>query len=170
MTDIEDIIKGTTLRESTVPLCLAGALQGEYEALEQQLADPAAQFGDSLAGSSRTAIASRMEELRAEMAEHLVEFRLRALPHEEWSSLLAAHPGGDGQAFDPATFGPAAVAACAVNPAMTVDQYGRLAKKLSFGQQEALLDAVWQLNNQVARAVPFSLLASATVAGRGGES
>nr|BFD90715.1 hypothetical protein KitaXyl93_20750 [Kitasatospora sp. Xyl93] len=167
--DIEDVIKGSSLRETTVPLCLAGQLQGEYEALERQLTDPAALVGDSLAGSPRTAVASRMEELRAEMAEHLVEFRFRALPHEAWSDLLAAHPGGEGRAFDPATFGPAAVAACAVEPAMTVEQYQRLAEKLSFGQQEALLDAVWELNTQVVRAVPFSLLASATVAGLGGE-
>ncbi|MFD0405022.1 hypothetical protein [Kitasatospora sp. NPDC127116] len=169
MPDIEDIIKGTTLRETTVPLCLAGELQGEYEALERQLTDAATLVGESLAGSPRVPIAERMEDLRAEMAEHLVEFRFRALGHQAWSDLRAAHPGGDGQVFNPDTFGPAAVAACAVEPAMTVEQYKRLAEKLTYGQQEALFGAVWELNTTVATAVPFSLLASATVAGLGGE-
>ncbi|MFF2954336.1 hypothetical protein ACFVVU_23700 [Kitasatospora sp. NPDC057965] len=167
--DIESIITGATLRETSVPLCLAGHLQGEYEDLERQLTSVAMFAGDSLAGSPKTSIATRMEELRAEMAEHLTEFQFRALVPQAWSDLLAAHPGGEGRLFDPATFGPAAVAACAIGPTMTVEQYQRLAEKLTAGQQEALFDAVWNLNTSVVQAVPFSLLASATVAGRGGE-
>ncbi|MGW6913707.1 hypothetical protein ACWGB8_07795 [Kitasatospora sp. NPDC054939] len=170
MPDIEEIIKGATLRETTVPLCLAGQLQGEYEALERQLADVASLVGDSLAGSPRVQIAARMEELRAEMAEHQVEFRLRAIGAERWSDLVAAHPGEAGALFDPRTLAPAAVAACAVEPTMTVQQYRRLAEKLTAGQQNALLDAVWALNTEASQRVPFSLLASATVAARGGES
>ncbi|MFI9331884.1 hypothetical protein ACIGZJ_30635, partial [Kitasatospora sp. NPDC052868] len=168
--DIEAVITGATARETTVPLCLAGALQGEYEALERQLTDSASLVGESLAGSPRVQVASRMEELRAEMAGHLVSFRLRAMEPEAWSDLLAAHPGANGKLFDPATFGPAAVAACALDPAMTVEQYQRLEKRLSHGQREVLLDAVWNLNTAAAQSVPFSLLASATAAGRTGES
>ncbi|MFJ2863679.1 hypothetical protein [Kitasatospora sp. NPDC087314] len=167
--DIEDIIAGATLREARVPLCLAGDLLGDYEALERQLSDAAALVGQSLAGGPRVDIAARMEELRAEMAEHTVEFRLRALGDEAWSDLIAAHPGTGVQAFDPKTFGPAAVAACAVEPAMTVDQYQRLAKRLNHGQQEALLNTVWDLNTKAAQQVPFSLLASATAASPTGE-
>ncbi|MFD5081857.1 hypothetical protein ACFWOG_04345 [Kitasatospora sp. NPDC058406] len=162
--DIESIIANATLRETTVPLCMAGHLQGEYEDLERQLTAAATFVGDSLAGSPTTTIAVRMEELRAEMAEHLVEYRFRALVPQAWSDLLAAHPGDAGRLFDPDTFGPAAVAACAVAPVMTVEQYQRLDKKLTAGQQEALFDAVWKLNTSVVQAVPFSLLASATAA------
>jgi hypothetical protein len=165
--DIESVIKGASLAETTVPLCLAGHLQGEYEALERQLADAAAFVGDSLAGGGRVEAAQRMEELRAEMTEHLVSFRLRALPSTDWSDLLAAHPGRHAEElFNPVTLAPAAVAACAVEPAMTVEQYGRLAARLTHGQQEALVDAVWTLNTRAAQRVPFSLLASATAASR----
>jgi len=168
---IEDIIGGATLRETTVSLCLAGHLQGEYEALERQLTDAASMVGQSLAGSPRVPIAERMEAIRSEMAEHLVEFRFRALDPEAWSDLLAAHPGETaGQVFNPTTMFPAAVAACAVEPTMTVEQYGRLAKKLTHGQQEALIGAVWDLNTRVINSIPFSLLASATVAGHTGEN
>jgi hypothetical protein len=168
--DIEAIIAGATAREITVPLVLAGALQGEYEALERQLSDAAALVGQSLAGSPRTRIAERMEALREEMAAHLVEFRFRALSPQAWSDLLAAHPADKPEMlFDPDTLFPAAIAACAVEPAMTVDQYRRLAEKLSAGQQGVLQQALWDLNTAAVQAVPFSLLASATAAGRTGE-
>lgn len=169
--DIEAIIAGATAREITVPLCLAGALQGEYEALERQLSDAASLVGQSLAGSPRTQIAERIEELREEMAQHRVEFRFRALSPKAWSDLLAAHPSDKPEMlFDPTTLFPAAIAACAVEPTMTVEQYQRLSEKLSAGQQGVLQQSLWDLNTTAQQAVPFSLLASATVAGRGGES
>jgi hypothetical protein len=168
--DIEAIIAGATAREVTVPLCLAGALQGEYEALERQLTDAAALVGQSLAGSPRVDIAARMEELRKEMAAPRVEFRFRALSPQAWSDLLAAHPSTvPDMAFDPDTLFPAAVAACAVEPAMTEDQYRRLSEKLSAGQQGVLQQALWDLNTTAVQQVPFSLLASATAASRTGE-
>ncbi|MFG3228109.1 hypothetical protein ACGF07_25455 [Kitasatospora sp. NPDC048194] len=168
--DIEAIIAGATAREITVPLCLAGALQGEYEALERQLTDAAALVGQSLAGNPRTRIAERMEALREEMAQHLVEFRFRALSPQAWSDLLAAHPASKpDMLFDPTTLFPAVIAACSVDPVMTVDQYKRLAEKLSAGQQSVLEQALWDLNNAAQQAVPFSLLASATAASRTGE-
>lgn len=162
--DIEALIAGATLRETTVPLCLAGHLLAEYEELERKLSDAAAMMSDSLAGSPRVRVARRMEELRTEMAAHQVDFRLRALDPEAWSDLRAAHPGTEGQLFDPDTFAPAAIAACAISPVMTPEQYGRLAKKLTEGQQNSLFNAVWDINNRAVSTVPFSLLASATVA------
>ncbi|MEV7358208.1 hypothetical protein [Kitasatospora sp. NPDC091276] len=168
--DIEAIIEGATAREVTVPLCLAGALQGEYEALERQLMDAAATVGQSLAGSPRTQVAERMEALREEMTRHLVEFRFRALDPHAWSDILAAHPASTpDMLFDPGTLFPAVIAACSVDPVMTVEQYKRLATKMSAGQQNVLEQALWDLNNTAQQAVPFSLLASATAASRTGE-
>jgi hypothetical protein len=161
--DIEAVINDATLAETSVPLCLAGHLQGRYEDLQRQLSEAAATVGQSLAGTSTAAIAGEIEAVRAEMAQHLVKFHFRALDPKAWSDLIAAHPArNDQELFNPETAAPAAVAACAVSPAMTVEQYERLAKKLTHGQQEALLSAVWKLNVQVVQAVPFSLLASAT--------
>lgn len=168
--DIEAIISNARRREATVSLCLAGDLVGEYEALERQLTDPAALVGDSLAGSPRVAIAHRMEELREEMAAHLVNFRFRGLAPLAWSDLLAAHPGGPGETFDLATLGPAAVAACCIDPVMTTEQFERLAEGLTAGQQRELMDAVWNINTAAVQQVPFSLVASATVAGHTAES
>ena len=168
---IEDIIAGATLRETTVPLCMAGHLQGEFEDLERQLAEAAATVGQSLVGVDRTAIVERMGQVRAEMAEHLVEYRFRALTPRAWSDLQAEHPAPSAaDLFDPATFGPAAIAACAVEPEMTVDQYHRLAERMTDAQQEALLSAVWRLNTTAVQRVPFSLLGSGIGASLTGES
>lgn len=105
------------------------------------------------------------------MARHLVKFQFRAVDPTAWSDLLAAHPGRHAEElFNPDTLAPAVVSACAVSPTMTVEQYGRLAKKLTHAQQEELVNAVWNLNTQAAKTVPFSLLASATAASRTGES
>ncbi|PJN24064.1 hypothetical protein [Kitasatospora sp. CB02891] len=168
--DAEAVIGMATRRETSVPLCLAGHLQGEYEVLERQLADAAATVGQSLAGTNRADIAQRMEAVREEMAEHLVVFRLRALAPATWSDLVAAHPGRtSAHAFDEVTLGPAAIAACLVDPVMSVEQYGRLAERLTSGQQDALLNATWSLNTEAAQRVPFSLLASATAGSLTGE-
>jgi hypothetical protein len=165
--DIEAIIGGATLREAVVTLCLAGHLQGEYEDLERQLRDASSMVGQSLAGSPRLPIAERIEELRAEMAAHQVGFRLRALTPKAWSDLLAAHPSNDpGELFDGTTFFPAVVAACAVAPAMSVEQYQRLSERITHAQNEELLTAAWEINTKAVASVPFSLAASATVAGR----
>ncbi|RPE27279.1 hypothetical protein [Kitasatospora cineracea] len=169
--DPEAVIAMATLRETTVPLCLAGHLQGQYEDLERQLADAAATVGQSLAGSDRTVIAQQMEDLRAQMTDHLVVFRLRALGDTGWSDLLAEHPGRHGgEAFNPETLGPAAVAACLVEPVMTVEQYGRLAKGLTYAQQESLVDAAWRLNTAAVQRIPFSLLGSTTSGSLTGEN
>ena len=169
--DAEAVIALATLRETTVPLCLAGHLQGEYESLERQLAEAAATVGQSLVGTDRAGIAQQMEALREQMAQHLVEFRLRALSPRAWSDLVAEHPArSQAEALNLATFGPAATAACLVEPAMTLEQFERLSESLTFAQQDALMAAVWELNTTAAQRVPFSLLASATALGRTGES
>jgi hypothetical protein len=111
-----------------------------------------------------------MEELRAEMAEAMVEFRFRALSPKAWSDLLAEHPGRrPEELFNPETLEPAAIAACSLSPVMTVEEYGELAEMLTHGQQEALANAVWVLNTEATTRVPFSLLASATAASHTGE-
>ncbi|OKI22202.1 hypothetical protein [Streptomyces sp. CB03911] len=168
--DIETLIAGATLREVTVPLCLAGHLLAEYQELERKLSDAAAMMSDSLAGSPRVPIARRMEELRQEMAAQTVDLRFRAVTPKAWSDLIAEHPGGPDQLFNPDTLPAAVVAACAVEPTMTVEQFGRLADKLTHGQQELIINALWDINTRAVSSVPFSLLASATAASPTGES
>ena len=74
-------------------------------------------------------IARQLVELEDEIDGYWVEFKVRALPRKGWADLLAAHPPTKEQArlhsdlsFNPETFPAAAIAACLVEPEMTLEQ------------------------------------------------
>lgn len=166
---VKELVAAARLRETSVPICLAGDLQGEMEDLERQLADVAAVAAStaSLADEDpRAAIVERMAALREEMGELTVQVRLRAVPAKAWSDLVAAHPPQPGTSglFDPATFAPAAIVACCVDPVMSAQEYAELAEHLTVAQEDALFEGVWRINTTGAAAVPFSLSASAILA------
>lgn len=169
MADIADILKRARPRESTVTVCLAGDLAAEVERLEALLARTRqdAWKAESLASADPgTETAQRIADLQSQMADSEVTFTLRALGHRAWSDLMAAHPSeATDQAFDPVSFTPALIAACCVDPEMTVDQVGELFDVLSTGQVKGLIDAAFEVNSEPT-AVPFSLAASAILASR----
>lgn len=90
--NIKAMLKAAKLPEDSVPVCLRGDLQAEFEQAERELAEAERQPKDSLAGNGSRAIAERIEALRQEMREHTVEFRFRALPRHEWKALRDRHP------------------------------------------------------------------------------
>ncbi|MEV0382423.1 hypothetical protein [Nonomuraea sp. NPDC050643] len=165
MTSIDDLLGRIRLPERTWNLCTRADLQGEWEQAEQQLARAEVQSRDSLAGNSSEVrqIASHIQDLEAEMAEHTVPLKLRAVTHKAWSDLLAKHPPREGNADDGAfnslTFGVGLLASCAVDPAMSEDQAGKLVDSLSHGQWNDLFTTLWGLNRTGAD-VPKSRKAS----------
>jgi hypothetical protein len=171
MADITDILKRAKARETTVTVCLAGDLAAEAERLEAELAAATQEAwgAPSLAAATpgpSQAIAKRIEAVRKKMAASEVVITLRALGYRAWSDLVAAHPSPkDDQAFDPETFSPALVAACAVDPAMTPEQASQLFEVLNQGQVKAVIDAAFEVNSEPT-AVPFSVAASAILASR----
>ena len=89
---IKEMLKAAKLPESTVPICLRGDLQAQFEQAERDLAEAQRRPVDSLAGTGTRAIAERIEALREQMQEHTVDFRLRALHRHAWKALRDKHP------------------------------------------------------------------------------
>lgn len=89
---IKEMLKAAKLPETTVPLCLRGDLQADFEQAERDLAEAQRRPADSLAGTGTRAIAERIEDLREQMQEHTVDFRFRALSRHAWKALRDEHP------------------------------------------------------------------------------
>lgn len=162
MPDITEILKRARPRERSVTLCLAGDEAAEVERLERQLAELSDTWQpDSLGGKNPgDALAKRIKAARDRMRKSEAEFRFRALGEKVWSDLLAAHPGGKGQSFDPDTFPKALISAAAVEPAMTPEQVAELFEVLNEGQRQELWAAAFEVNTE-STSIPFSVSASA---------
>lgn len=161
MPDITEILKRARPRERSVTLCLAGDEAAEVERLERQLAELSDTWQpDSLGAKDPSeALAKRIKAARDRMRKSEAEFRFRALGEKTWSDLLAAHPGGKGQSFDPDTFPKALISAAAIEPAMTPDQVTELFEVLNEGQRQDLWQAAFEVNTE-ATSIPFSVSAS----------
>lgn len=171
--DITEALAGAKLPEKTVPICLRGDLQAEFERLEAQLVEAQRDRSDSLsAGGRARELAERIEALRQEMTASTVTFVLRALPRHSrdadtptWTKLVAAHPPRDDNQLDRSmgvneeTFAPTLVRACTVDPALSVEQWARLDEALTEFQFQKLFNTAWSLNARDVD-VPFSHAAS----------
>lgn len=166
--NIDDVLAQASLPTATVPLCLAGGLVGEFEALEHDLRN-ASTKAESLGGPApATAIARQMEDLRETMKAAEVAFKLTALPPPRWKKeIMAVQPPDPTNDEERAAFDDLwhawicfMVSMIVTEPAMTPEQADELCQKLSSSQWTLLTNSVWELNAQ-RRNVPFSALASA---------
>jgi hypothetical protein len=175
---IKEKLAAAKLPEKTVPICLRGDLQAEFEELERQLAEAEKRHTDSLAGNGSRAIAEQIEALREQMIEHTVEFRLRARPRREFKAIVDAHPprrAEDGGVDDrdkwmgvnADTFLDALVRVSVVEPELDEDDWATLDAALTDRQFDQLYDAAWGLNRREVD-VPFSRAAS-KILGSGSE-
>lgn len=166
MADIAEILKQAKRREKSVYLCLAGEDIAELDRLERKLAEMGKAWqADSLAASDpREKLAKQVGALRKKIRAAEAEFRLRALGDREWSDLIAAHPSPDAdKMWDPETFGPALISACAVDPAMTPDQVRELFEVCNGAQRDDLWRGAYEVNTE-ATSIPFSLADSGILA------
>lgn len=165
---IDDIIGDIHLPERTYRLCRRADLRAQWEDLDRKvrIAEREMALSDSLAGTSEQAreLARQCRDLEEQMEKATVPIHLRALPNKAYSDLVAKHPpdkdAKDGANVNSETFGPALLAACAVQPVMTEEQAGLLVDRLSSGQWSELFDMCWQLNQQQKVDVPKSRSAS----------
>lgn len=151
MASIDDILGQIKLPERVYSLCLRADLRAEWEQAEAELDASAGDVFDTLAGVSAAskALAKRVQQLEADMAEHTVPVKLRALAHKVWSDLVAAHPprdDSDDRQWNAETFGVALLAAAAIDPAMSVEQAGQLVDRLTLGQWSELFATLIELN------------------------
>ena len=174
MTSAADIKARIRRPEKTVPLCLAGDLQAEFEQLERDLvrARDKAPSG-TLAGGSGvevTAIARRIQDLQEEMREHTEIFKFRGLTRRVYSDLVKANPPTPEQLeenpnvdVDWDRFGIALIAACCISHEMTAEEVGDLVDELTAAQYGELYTAA-QAVNVVGLDIPNSYTASAVLA------
>lgn len=174
--DIESIIGDAEPAETVVTICIKGNLRSEHDRLETQLGNVSEVVGSLAGNSEKQRIAAAMAELVEQMHAWERPFTLRALtPRRAWRNLYAKRPvkTADLSAEQYADlYHPwvcEIVAASAVDPAMTPEQVGRLADKLSDGDWQRLANAAWSINED-SRDIPFSAAASALIRSSGGKS
>ncbi|MFH9977947.1 hypothetical protein ACH4ND_01540 [Streptomyces sp. NPDC017179] len=171
MGSIEDILKQAKPRERTVMVCIRGDLAGEAERLTDELSRVSEDWEptDLTEEHPGRKIAARLKEVREQVRAAEVPFTLRYIGDRAYSDLLAAHPGEDNeQLFHPVTFPRALIVAACVDPVMSAEQAAELYEVLNQGEIDKLANAAWDVNTS-ADVVPFSLAASALLAGLGGE-
>lgn len=156
--DIEELIASAQLPQQTATLCLRADLVARWDKLHAEWRT-AEDTGGSLAeGTPKDALAAQIRELTEQMQQHQVQFVFEALPPVEYSALIMKHPPkGDDKArfrWDAATFTPALIKACLIEPKMTEEQIDRLLAKLSTGQQKLLGQAAY-LANEGDGDIPF---------------
>lgn len=168
MADIAEVLKKAKPPERTVELYLDADLAAQHDDLSRQLAE--AQQAE--AGATRKMgdvplsrqLAERIQGLQEEMKASAVTFRMRGLSaykRDEWES---AHPPREGkdERFNLITGLAPLIAACCVDPQMTVEQAQELIENLGEGQTDQLFRAAWEATFG-GGLVPFSVAASVTL-------
>lgn len=160
---IDDILAEATPTERSRRICIRGDLRARFDELEERL-EAADGDSDGDRALSQTpaslALAEQLEQVRAEMERHTVQFRFRGIG-PAWTRLVQKHM--DEQGNLPPAFFPEAVAACAVSPKMTTEQAQALFDKLSQGAIDALYRTVRDANIGAVE-VPKSLRSSQILA------
>jgi len=159
MADIADILKRAKPPERFEDICLDGDLKAEHRQLEQELHEANRGPVEDRDARRRT-LAEQIHELEGRMQAATVRFRLRgmsAFQRDEW---LDANPAREGksEAWNPAGE-PALVAACCVDPQMTVEDARELRASIG-GDWDRLTKAAWEASTE-GSSVPFSFIASA---------
>jgi hypothetical protein len=170
--DFKKLLADARLPERSVPVCMRGDLVADHEALERQLQAAQDRPVDSLEGNGVGQLVDRIEALQDEMRDHSYQFRLRALPRQEFRALVAAHPPRrDDGTGDPVqddavlgvnrdTFFTALIRACVQDPQLDDAEWVELLdEKLTDRQFMDLADAAWFVNRGEVD-VPFSHAAS----------
>lgn len=177
--EIKALIAGARRPERVVPISMRLDLAAECEQLEHRLRELQAEAGSpsaSLAGNPQAReVAERIEALRAEMQESVIEFRLRALPSKRskgaqptWDQLKDSHPPREGNAKDKDNgvnmdaFNEELLRLSIVDPELDHDDYEALLEALTDGTFNVLIGNCYAVN-QGDTEVPFSFAASQTL-------
>lgn len=172
MASIEEILARAKPRAEVATICLAGDLRVEHTRLSAELE----QLQTRAVGRKMTdgsgemlTVAGRIQELEAEMAKAMQEFRFNGISEADLDALRDRFPPREGkrEAWNVVAAGPALVAACGVEPAMTEAQAESLRKSLAQGDWDTLVEAAWSATSSRDQSVPFSVRASVLTGGSG---
>lgn len=188
---------GDRLRNTlTVPVLLSSdhadacaVAQARVEAAEKQLARAEAAEARMLSKPQSAAANDELDAAQKELEdayeaarEHLVDFKVRSIPSDEWEELVSEHPPtpeqredladmfGNPPDYNPRTFPEAAVALCLVEPEVdSIEDVRQLRGTVNDATWQQLWGAVLRVNRGK-NAVPKSLTGSGTTPGSGSES
>lgn len=148
--NIDDILAKAEPARRTVRVCIRGDLSGRIETLRERWAAAVQYDADRNAPATAPALWDEIAALEREAEAATVAFVVEAVGSTLWRRLVAEHPPPpddlEGWRWNLETFPPAALAASAVEPAMTEEQAAALADKLSNGQWQKLFGAVLTVN------------------------
>lgn len=144
----EDIKAKAKPRQTEVRLCLAGDLAAQADRLADEIEVASNRRGPtSLADvDPRRVLEAELEKIHEAMRPSEVTFRFQALGRTAYSDLLAAHaprPGTDDSAWNHDTFPHALIAACCIEPVMTVEQVDELSEVFNQRQRNELFNTAW---------------------------
>jgi hypothetical protein len=172
MPSIEEILKQASPRQRTVPVCIRGDLASEVEHLAEQMSRATKEWEPTSIADEHPGrrIAAELKAAQEAVKAAEVPFVLQFIGDRAYSDLLAEHPSDNpNELFDERTFPKALIVASCVDPKMTAEQATELFEKINRGEQKKLFDAAWEVHTAT-DVSPFSLAASALLAGLGGDS
>lgn len=175
----DDIKKRREPAKVNVTICLSQQIIEDLARLDEELvaarSEDLRHEGEIDYAPKAIELADRIVELEAEAAEMMVEFVFQEIPRSEWNALKRSHGPTQEQRqrgivqYNPDTFTPAAIAACAVAPELTEDQAKELCAEWSEGDVQRLFMAVLTANVGE-RHVPKSEAASEVIRRHGAGS
>jgi hypothetical protein len=171
---VDDFLGEYEAPSTEVEVCPRAELVAKHQELERRLVEAGQSSSSSLADDGSRRLAEQLQAVETEMSDTARRFRFRALSRRAWRDLLSQHPPrkqdkADQLDFNPETFPVAAIAACALEPAMTAEQASLLEDRLPLGQFQKLWGAVLDVNLGVSD-TPKSVLATAILRMNGASS
>lgn len=171
---IDDILAGHKPARMSVPINLRADLLARHAELKRAHSAAIRDDMSSNAADQAPKILDQLRTLETELAEAETLFTFEALGGQEYKQLRAAFPPSkdhrrDGFDFNPNTFPTALIAACSVDPVMTLPQAKELEGILSDGQFAKLWNTAISVNIGDDSA-PKSVLPSALAGSSDGSS
>lgn len=164
---ISELLEHGRRVERTVPICIRGDLQAEYDRVIAELGKLVTPSGQLLeeasmapdgdeAASVAQALYEELEGIRAQMVEWTRSVRVRAMPADEWPAWDKAHRPKDSEA-DFTDYNVAIIAECAVSPTLTQDEARTMFKSLGHPTMLKVANAAYSANTQSGIDIPKSL-------------
>jgi hypothetical protein len=163
--DFDDIAKRRKPRETTTWVVLDHELVVRLEQVERDLR--LARLTDERENRSPQAprLQAELDQLEQDIHDAAVPFRFRALPRKVYRELLDEHKDESGEKrWDTETFPPALIAACAVDPEMTLEQATSVYDEWDENQASTLFAAAFMANEGESK-VPFTVRSSGATRG-----
>lgn len=134
---VEQMLESARRPRRVAKICLRGDIEAEYLELLDELGDLVDAEGQILSDDPSMEEAGKVADLRDQIAAKHAEMRantgqvlLEAMADEDWEIFDKKHRGPDGSVKDRGAWQAEMVAACAIKPTISVQEFTELRKKL----------------------------------------